>query len=465
MVKRKIASIALLSTTVLALTSCKMRDQLLFLNWGEYIDETLITEFENKYNVDVIMDFSDSNEVFYSKVKSGTTIYDVVCPSDYMVEKMYRNDLLQEIDFSKFELSNYTPTSTNLRYGVTQIMNQMEEATKDYQLENEKSSIKNYFVPYLWGTWGIMYDTTEPGLTDAVCNSGNEWNALFNRSVLSSDIKVAMYDSYQHAYYAAARYLAASGYEFLTDGINSTNVVTSELGTSDQNAIRDLIKGMKYDAWGTDRIKRNIVAGNLDVGFMWTGDFLYYYAEVLSELVSDAYDSGDVAKENLEDMLLTLTDRTLTAENRTYIGKSGQEYNIGFDFFIPSDTIAFCDNLVIPKDSANSELAIKFIDFMSSTKIEPETEDGEELNPSYANTYYVDYDAVFTSVYDELVDLSSVILTEVDDDSLVDAIYDYAIGIAFNNFYPKDEFLGSKLPNFSRAYIKTINKIFNNARS
>ena len=465
MVKRKIVSIALLSTSFLSLTSCKMRDQLLFLNWGEYIDETLITEFENKYNVDVIMDFSDSNEVFYSKVSSGTTIYDVVCPSDYMVEKLYSNDLLQEIDFDDFKLSNYTPTSTNLRYGVTQIMNQMEDATKEYQTEKNKSSIKNYFVPYLWGTWGIMYDTTNSELIEAVCNSGNEWNALFNRSVLPANTKVAMYDSYQHAYYAAARYLSTSGYEFLTDGIDSTNVVTSELGTSDQNAIRDLIKGMKYDAWGTDKIKRNIVAGNLDVGFMWTGDFLYYYAEVLSELVSGAYESGDVDKEQLETMLLTMTDNTLSAAERTYKGKSGTEYNIGFDFYIPSDTIAFCDNLVIPKDSSNYDLAVKFIDFMSSTKIEAETEDDEELNPSYSNTYYVDYDAVFNSVYDDLVDLSSVTLNDVEDDSIVDAIFDYAIGIAFNNFYPKDEFLGSKLPNFSRAYIKTINKIFNNARS
>jgi spermidine/putrescine-binding protein len=133
--------------------------------------------------------------------------------------------------------------------------------------------------------------------------------------------------------------------------------------------------------------------------------------------------------------------------------------------YIPDDTIAFMDNLIITKDAANYDLAMKFIDFMTSNNVEKKAEDGEEpeiLEPSFANTYYVDYDAVFNSVYDELVDLSS---TEFEtDEGLYDLIYDYAIGIAFNNYYSRDELKGSILNNFSRAYIKTINKTFNNAR-
>ena len=125
--KKKLTSLFLIfaCALVLTLTSCSRDDVLLFLNWGEYIDEELIEAFEEEYNVTVNMDLGDSNEVFYSKVKSGTTIYDVVCPSDYMVEKMYEKNLLEELDFSKLEFSGYNPQSDNIRYGVKQIMNIM----------------------------------------------------------------------------------------------------------------------------------------------------------------------------------------------------------------------------------------------------------------------------------------------------------------------------------------------------
>ena len=149
------------------------------------------------------------------------------------------------------------------------------------------------------------------------------------------------------------------------------------------------------------------------------------------------------------------------------------------DIFIPDDTLAFCDNLVITKDAAHYNLALKFIDFLTSNSVssEPVQLDGDfneiekeepsdieydELEPSFTNTYYVDYDAVFTSVYDELVDLKN---TEIDsEEDLYDLVYDYVIGIAFDNFYSRDEYRGKTLTNFSRDYIKTINKTFNNAR-
>ena len=92
---------------IVSLTSCGGKQMLLFLNWGEYIDEEVLQAFEDKYNCTVSMDLGESNEIFYSKVRGGTTVYDVVCPSDYMVEKMYMNDMLEELDFSKFKLSGY----------------------------------------------------------------------------------------------------------------------------------------------------------------------------------------------------------------------------------------------------------------------------------------------------------------------------------------------------------------------
>jgi spermidine/putrescine-binding protein len=108
----------MLLTMIVTISGCSSKNILLFLNWGEYIDEELLEKFEEKYNCTVVMDLGESNEIFYSKVRSGTTIYDVVCPSDYMVEKMYFKDMLLEMDFSK--LPNYNKDS--LSPGVKHII-------------------------------------------------------------------------------------------------------------------------------------------------------------------------------------------------------------------------------------------------------------------------------------------------------------------------------------------------------
>ena len=469
--KKKLTSLFLIISCalVITLTSCSRDDVLLFLNWGEYIDEELIEAFEDEYNVTVNMDLGDSNEIFYSKVKSGTTVYDVVCPSDYMVEKMFEKGLLEELDFSKFEYSGYNPSSDNIRYGVKKITNIMNQNLIDDGYED--SNIQNYFVPYLWGSWGIMYSTKKDGLEEAVINNkdGNQWASLFDRNSLPKGTKVAMYDSHQHAYYAACRYLMASGYQFQGD-LTNEDVVYAELPTSDLNKIKNIVSGMKYNAWGTDTIKKQIVAENIDLGFMWTGDFLYYYAENLSDIVSEAYYDGDVELEKINDMIVSLT-----SGERKYVSKSGKTYDIGFDIYIPDDTIAFCDNLVMTKAARHKDLAYKFIDFMTSRKFTYKNTD-EDVNPSFTNTYYVDYDAVFNDVYDDIVDMR---LTTIDqsfkdefdgssyefDTYLYDTIYDIGIGIGFDKYYPRDELKGSILANFSRSYIKEINKTFNNART
>ena len=70
---RKIYNLFLLTLLVVCFTSCASKDILLFLNWGEYIDESMVEEFEKEYNCEVVMDLGDSNEIFYSKVRGGTT--------------------------------------------------------------------------------------------------------------------------------------------------------------------------------------------------------------------------------------------------------------------------------------------------------------------------------------------------------------------------------------------------------
>ncbi len=439
--QKRISFCFLIALLLVICSSCQSRNVLLFLNWGEYIDEEMLEEFEKTYHCEVVMDLGESNELFYSKVSAGTTCYDIVCPSDYMVLKMAQKNMLQEIDFTRlpnFRLEDRMP-------GVEGIAE---------TLENKMTGITSYYVPYLWGTWGIVYSTEKEGLKDAVTHASNPWSSLFDRSALPAGTRVAMYDSNLHSYYAACRYL-----NFDTE---------KELSTTEFDQIYKLIKNMKYDAWGTDDIKKDIVAKNRDLGFMWTGDFLYYYCENIASTVMDAYLANDVALEEIEAMIEILT---------TNAGIYKDKYQIGFDIFIPEDTIAFCDNFVIPKHAQHYDLALDFINFMCGR------EEGERrVDPAFANTYYVSYNAPYQSLYDDIVSLKNSVFTPEDeegfhknnayDSDFFWKIYDKSIGIAFEKYYPKEEILdegnkkykGDILATFDRKYINQINIIFNNAK-
>jgi spermidine/putrescine-binding protein len=122
------------------LSSCGGREKLLVLNWGEYINEEAVALFEKEYNVDVIINIVESNEMFYSKIKSGTTVYDLVVPSEYMVDKLVSKDLIQKIDFSL--LSNYDEVNNPFLPGVIGIQ------------ESMFNEFKEYTIPYFWGTFG-----------------------------------------------------------------------------------------------------------------------------------------------------------------------------------------------------------------------------------------------------------------------------------------------------------------------
>ena len=107
-------------------------------NAGEYIDTSLISAFEKENDCKIIYETFDSNESMYTKVMSGEK-YDVIIPSDYMIERLIKEDFLQEIDRSK--ITNYS--------GIVP-----ELLSQDFDPEDK------YAVPYFWGSVGILYDKT-----------------------------------------------------------------------------------------------------------------------------------------------------------------------------------------------------------------------------------------------------------------------------------------------------------------
>lgn len=451
---RKINSLLVgffLFLSVFSLTSCDTGNTLLLLNWGEYINMDLVSEFETKYNCEVVISLADSNDLFYSKIKSGTTVYDLVVPSDYMVEKMYKKDLLQPIDYTKLGFASFDDYLDTFVPGVKGIINDME---------NSSPGVKDYFVPYFWGSWGIMYNKRKAGLIDAIDKAsaeGNVWKVMFEDKAIPAGTRVGMYETSRYAY------AAAMFYKGLSPNDNSVAAL---------NAATDALYNKKFTSWGTDTLKKDIAHNNLDLGFMWTGDFL--------------------------DMLYT-TLKTNTIDDVT------------FDIIIPDETIAFCDNFVLTKNARHTDLAYKFIKFfldkdiayrnasivgyctpikdayLEITKYKDSFKDVNELlscttiktisyntlsNKTYAvsGTYDNEKSFLLEVTAEELESIKEKYMTIIDDgEKDIDVNWLNNWAYAVNKYYPFEAsstkaYKGTPLTDLPRDYIDKINTICNNAR-
>ena len=148
---------ALLSVTLLLSGCGRSRDQVLKVyNWSDYIDETVIEDFEAWYEeqtgepVTVVYQTFDINETMLSKIKMGKEDFDVVCPSDYIIEQMLQEDMLLPL-----ELDSLLPDSLNY---VRQYLSPYIRSMFD-KIEGGGKNANDYSVSYMWGTTGILYNT------------------------------------------------------------------------------------------------------------------------------------------------------------------------------------------------------------------------------------------------------------------------------------------------------------------
>ncbi len=171
---RLIALIANILLAAFILTSCGSADTvdgtgkqvtINVFNWGEYIGEQTIEDFENAYpNIKVNYENFTTNEDMYVKIKTGGSAYDVAIPSDYMIKRMRDEGLLNKINMSNIP---------NFKY--------IDDRFKSlsYDPDNE------YSVPYMWGTVGILYNKTM--VSDTVDSWNILWNDKYKKQILMSD--------------------------------------------------------------------------------------------------------------------------------------------------------------------------------------------------------------------------------------------------------------------------------------
>ena len=213
-------------------------EKLVVYNWGEYIDPEVLTIFEKETGIDVIYEEFETNEILYPKISSGAIAYDVICPSDYMIQRMIKNDLLSEIDFDNI------PNLKN-------IGKQYLEQSRQFDPENK------YSVPYCWGTVGILYNKT---MVDEPVDS---WSILWDEKYKDS---ILMQDSVRDAFGVALKYLGYS--------LNSTDL-------DELTEAKNLLIEQKplVQAYVIDQVRDKMIGNEAAIGVIYSGEAIYTQKE------------------------------------------------------------------------------------------------------------------------------------------------------------------------------------------
>lgn len=199
-------------------------------NWGDYIDEDLIKQFEKETGYKVIYETFDSNEAMMTKIEQGGTHYDIAVPSEYMIDKMRKQDLLIPLDHSKL------PNLKNI-----------DQRFLDLPFDPDNK----YSVPYFWGTVGIVYN---PKMLNG--KKITSWNDLWNPDL---ENQILLIDG--------AREVIGMGLNSLGYSLNDTN---KQHLLEAKNKLDQLTPNVK--AIVGDEIKMLMANEEAAIGLVWSGD-------------------------------------------------------------------------------------------------------------------------------------------------------------------------------------------------
>lgn len=213
-------------------------NRVIVYNWGEYLDPNVITMFEEETGIDVVYEEYETNEIMYPKIESGAIAYDVVFPSDYMVQRLIENDLLAKINFDNI------PNLKNI--GQVYI-----DQSRQFDKTNE------YSVPYCWGTVGILYNKK---MVDEPIESWSVlWDSRYSDNIL-------MQDSVRDAFGITLKYLGYS--------LNSTD-------RDELHEAQELLLKQKplVQAYVIDQVRDKMINNEAAIGVIYSGEAIYCQKE------------------------------------------------------------------------------------------------------------------------------------------------------------------------------------------
>ena len=213
-------------------------EQVIIYNWGEYIDPEVLDMFEEETGIQVTYEEFETNEIMYPKIQSGAIAYDLVCPSDYMIQKMIQNDLLQPLNFDNI------PNAKN----IGQVY---YEKSRQFDPDNQ------YSIPYCWGTVGILYNTK------MVEEPIDSWTVLWDTQYKDN---ILMQDSVRDAFAVALKTLGYS--------LNSTSI-------HELTQAKDLLVQQKplVQAYVIDQVRDKMIGNEAAIGVIYSGEAIYTQTE------------------------------------------------------------------------------------------------------------------------------------------------------------------------------------------
>lgn len=328
---------------MLTFGACDSRDEVLKIyNWGEYMDPEVYEGFEDWYyketgkTIRVQYKEFDTNESMYTEISVNKSDYDLACPSDYMIQRMINEGLVLELDKTVFDVDD------------------------DVYYEGLASLIRESFdpelkfcVPYVWGTFGIMYDSSKVDEPEDMTS----WNAMFSEKYKG---EILMKNSVRDAYSVARIYdntelLSVKSNGFTNYGEEYKTALRSIFETIDNDMIAEaretLVKQKKVlIRYEVDDGKDDMLSGNTSakLGFFWSCDAGYVMND--TEIEATGCSAGRVIPGN--------------KDLRYVVPKEGAN--------------VWVDGFVIPKYSRNPEAANYFLKYLCTAEYGEDDEEYED---------------------------------------------------------------------------------------
>ena len=300
---------AVATLTIVASASAADREHTLKVyNWADYIDEDVLVEFQDWYKeqtgeeVEVIYQLFDINEIMLAKIERGKEDYDVVCPSEYIIERMLRNDLLLPIERDFGDTPNYI--DANISPYIIDRFNMIDGSGKN---------ANDYAVGYMWGTTGILFNTNYVTREEA-----SSWAVLHNEKFRK---KIFIKDAFRDVYGPILIYLKG-------DELQAGTITADKLmyDASDESIalVEEFLKKAKrlVAGWEADFGKEMMTKEKAYINLTWSGDAVWAIEEAA-------------------------------------------EVGVPLDYIVPKEgSNVWFDGWVIPKYAVNTKAARYFINFM-----------------------------------------------------------------------------------------------------
>ena len=284
--------------------------QLKVYNWADYIDESLIEEFEQWYEeqtgepVKIIYETFDINENMLTKIEVGHADYDVVCPSEYIIERMLRNGDLQKIMTDYGETPNWLGN-----------VSPFAEAKFQEMSPDAETRVKDYAVGYMWGTTGFLFNPQYVSREQL-----KSWGAILNPEF---ENRIYMKDAFRDVYSVLVLYAFR---DEIASGAVTRDELTKDITAERIAAVEQILKEAKGNiaGWEVDFGKEKMTKGEAWLNLSWSGDASWAIEEAASATPS-----------------------------------------VELDYVVPEEgTNVWFDGWVIPKYAKNPRAASYFINFM-----------------------------------------------------------------------------------------------------